>query len=74
MERKEVMPSADLVCGLSIEELARWAFRDEAAAKLFLDLPNPALGDKVPRDLAQTEAGAREVEAVLVRFMHGDYT
>lgn len=57
-----------------VEVLAHRAFRDEAEAKSFLDLPSSALGNRIPRVLTHTDAGAREVEAVLVRFMHGDYT
>ena len=57
-----------------IEELARQVFGDGATAKSFLDLPNPAFGGRVPRVLSQTDAGAWEVEAVLNRFMRGDYS
>jgi putative toxin-antitoxin system antitoxin component (TIGR02293 family) len=59
---------------LRINELARWAFRDHVLARQFLDLPNPALANRVPRMMAHTDAGAREVEAVLHRFVYGDYT
>lgn len=56
---------------LRVSELAQWAFRDKAKARLFLDTPNPALGRHIPWDMAQTDAGARDVEALLVRFVHG---
>lgn len=59
---------------LRVDALARWAFRDDAMAREFLDLPNPALGNRVPRAMAHTDAGAREVEALLYRFVAGDYS
>jgi putative toxin-antitoxin system antitoxin component (TIGR02293 family) len=59
---------------LRTQALARWAFGDQAEAKRFLDLPNPALGNRIPRIMAHTDAGAREVEAVLRRFVYGDYS
>lgn len=58
---------------LRTSRLALWAFQDEARAREFLDLPNPALGNRVPRTMMLTDAGAREVEALLNRFVHGDY-
>ena len=48
-------------------------FNDVADAKTFLDQPNPALGNRIPRVMAATDAGARAVEAVLYRFVFGDY-
>ena len=57
----------------SVEEWALFAFKTLEAADQFLDLPNPALGNRIPRAMAQTEKGAQEVVAVLSRFMHGDY-
>lgn len=58
---------------LRINGLARWAFGDERRAQQFLDLANPELGGRVPRGMAETDAGARAVEAVLYRFAFGDY-
>lgn len=58
---------------IRINNLARWAFGEEAQARAFLDTANPALGGRVPRQMAETDAGAREVEAVLHRFVAGDY-
>ena len=58
---------------LRVNALAQWAFRDEAAARAFLDLANPALKNRIPRTMAQTDAGAREVEALLHRFVYGDH-
>ncbi len=59
---------------LRVNALAQWAFQDETAARAFLDLPNPALKNRMPRMMAQTDAGAREVEALLHRFVYGDHS
>lgn len=59
---------------LRITELATKIFRDAEFARKFLSLPNPALKDRIPIELAQTDAGAREVEAILTRIAYGDYT
>lgn len=59
---------------LRVDALARWAFGDEAMARQFLDAANPALGNRTPRLMAHTDAGAREVEALLFRFVAGDYS
>ena len=59
---------------LRINALARWAFDEDTAAREFLDLANPALGNRIPRVMAHTDAGAREVEALLYRFAAGDYS
>ncbi len=58
---------------LRITEAATKTFGDAGFARKFLALPNPALDDRVPLDLAETDAGAREVEALLVRIAHGVY-
>jgi putative toxin-antitoxin system antitoxin component (TIGR02293 family) len=55
-------------------ELAKRIFRDDDFAREFLRLPNPALGNRIPNDLAETEAGARDVETILWRIAYGDYT
>ena len=59
---------------MRVNELARRVFGEDHEAKQFLDLPNPELGGRVPRVMAATDAGAREVEAVLYRFAFGDYS
>ena len=59
---------------IRVAELARRVFRDEDFAREFLRLPNPALGNRIPSELAETEAGAREVEAIITRIAYGDYT
>jgi len=68
------LAEADAVARLlRVSALARWAFDDAAAARQFLATANPALGNRVPRLMMQTDAGAREVEALLHRFAAGDY-
>lgn len=57
---------------LRVTRLAEWAFQDRALAREFLTLPNPSLANRLPMDMAQTDVGAREVEAVLYRFVYGD--
>jgi putative toxin-antitoxin system antitoxin component (TIGR02293 family) len=49
-------------------------FRDAEFARKWLSLPNPALGYRIPNDLAETDAGAREVETILLRIAHGVYS
>lgn len=44
---------------------------DVNAARRWLLAPQPGLGGEVPLELATTEAGAREVEALLGRIEHG---
>jgi putative toxin-antitoxin system antitoxin component (TIGR02293 family) len=59
---------------LRVTEIAKMAFGDDAFAKQWLDTPNPALRDQVPICMAETDAGAREVETVLSRIAYGDYS
>ena len=58
---------------LRLTEIAVEAFGDADFARRYLSLPNPTLGHKIPLDLAATDSGAREVEAAISRFAHGDY-
>jgi putative toxin-antitoxin system antitoxin component (TIGR02293 family) len=44
---------------------------DSDAARLWLMAPQPALGGLVPLQLAGTEVGATEVEALIGRLEHG---
>ncbi|MEJ0078521.1 MAG: antitoxin Xre/MbcA/ParS toxin-binding domain-containing protein [Alphaproteobacteria bacterium] len=73
--RETLKPSeADAVARLlRVTETAIRAFGDIDFARKYLSLPVPALGDKIPLELAETDAGAREVEAALMRFAHGIY-
>src|SRR5258708_5247627 len=58
---------------LRVTEAAKKAFGAEDFARKWLNLPNPALGGRIPLQLAETDAGARDVEDVLGRFAHGVY-
>ena len=51
-----------------------FSFGEDNKARQFLDLPNPQVGGRVPRLMAATDSGAREVEALLYRFAFGDYS
>ena len=58
---------------LRVSDLALRVFCDADFARKYLSLPNPTLGNQIPFDLAVTEPGARDVEAAISRFAHGDY-
>ena len=75
-KRETLKPSeADAVARLlRVTEIANRTFGDAAFARKFLSLPNPALGDRIPNELAETDAGAREVEVILGRIAHGVYS
>jgi putative toxin-antitoxin system antitoxin component (TIGR02293 family) len=65
-------PEADAIARLlRVTEAARRAFGEEDFAQKWLNLPVPSLNGAIPIELAETDAGAREVEAALGRFMHG---
>lgn len=70
--REALKPSeADAVARLlRVTKAANRTFGDAVFARRFLSLPNPALGNRIPNDLAETDAGAREVEDVLGRIAH----
>jgi putative toxin-antitoxin system antitoxin component (TIGR02293 family) len=59
---------------LRIKAEAARVFADSAFARDWLFLPNPALNDRVPIKMAETDAGAREVEIILSRIAPGDYS
>ena len=44
---------------------------DRAAAREWLQRPQPGLGGEVPLELASTDVGAREVEKLIARLEHG---
>jgi putative toxin-antitoxin system antitoxin component (TIGR02293 family) len=75
-KREALKPSeADAVARLlRVTETANRTFGDVAFARKFLSLPNPALGDRIPNELVETDAGAREVEVILGRIAHGVYS
>ena len=59
---------------LRIAQAANRTFGDAGFARQFLSLPNPALGDRIPNELAETDAGAHEVEAILSHIAYGDFS
>ena len=58
---------------LRVVRAARELFENDENADGWLRNPIPPLGDRIPIDMAQTDIGAREVEAVLGRMAHGVY-
>ncbi|HEX3729945.1 MAG TPA: MbcA/ParS/Xre antitoxin family protein [Opitutaceae bacterium] len=46
-------------------------FRDEEAARRWLQHPLRALSGKTPLEMCATELGAEEAEAILGRIAHG---
>jgi putative toxin-antitoxin system antitoxin component (TIGR02293 family) len=54
-----------------ITAMARWVWEDDKKAREFLWRPHPELGGRRPIETALTELGAREVEEVLERGIHG---
>jgi putative toxin-antitoxin system antitoxin component (TIGR02293 family) len=68
------VPEGDAIARLvRITEEADRIFGDVSFARQWLVLPNPVLKGRVPIELAETDAGAREVEGALVHFAYGDY-
>jgi len=63
-----------LVRSARLYAIAAEVLEDSAAAAQWLKLPQRALGDAVPLELAQTDVGARAVEALLGRMEHGVFT
>jgi putative toxin-antitoxin system antitoxin component (TIGR02293 family) len=60
---------------LRITTLANRTFSGDAKfARDFLSQPNPSLDNRIPFELVETEAGARDVEALLLRIAHGVYS
>ena len=58
---------------LRVVKAARELFKNDANADMFLRSPNPALGERIPIEMAQTDIGAREVETFIMRIGHGIY-
>lgn len=56
-----------------ITETAIRNFGDAEFARKWLVLPNPVLKGRIPIELAETDAGAREVEGAILNFAYGDY-
>jgi putative toxin-antitoxin system antitoxin component (TIGR02293 family) len=57
-----------------VAEAAEKTFGNSEFARKWLTLPNPALKSRTPIELADTDAGAREVEIILTRIAHGVYS
>lgn len=58
---------------LRVVKAARDLFQNDDNADGWLRNPIPSLGDRTPIEMARTDIGAREVEAVLGRMAHGVY-
>ncbi|OYW59170.1 MAG: hypothetical protein B7Z10_04695 [Rhodobacterales bacterium 32-66-7] len=58
---------------LRVVKAARDLFQNDANADMFLRSPNPALGERIPIEMARTDIGAREVETIIGRIGHGVY-
>lgn len=56
---------------LRVVKAARDLFKNDRNADTFLRSPNPALGERIPIHMAQTDIGAREVETIIGRLSHG---
>jgi putative toxin-antitoxin system antitoxin component (TIGR02293 family) len=64
-----------LVRAARIVSQARQLFEGDAdAANRWLKTSQPALGGSTPTEYAQTEIGAREVEALITRLEHGVFS
>jgi putative toxin-antitoxin system antitoxin component (TIGR02293 family) len=74
-KREALKPSEADAIGrlLRVTEYAEKMLGDANFAREYLHLPNPALKGRIPIEMAETDAGAREVEAALSRLAHGDY-
>lgn len=59
---------------LRVVKAARDLFQNDKNADTFLRSPNPALGERIPIHMAQTDTGAREVETIIGRLSHGVYS
>ena len=56
------VPEADVIARLlRVIEAAKKSFGDAEFARQYLTLPNPVLKNRIPIELAETDAGAREV-------------
>lgn len=51
--------------------LAEWLWDDQESAQRFLRTPHAELAGKAPIDVAFTELGARQVEDIVMRALHG---
>jgi putative toxin-antitoxin system antitoxin component (TIGR02293 family) len=51
--------------------LAEMLWGEQQAAQEFLNAPHPELDGRTPLDCAATDVGVRQVEAVVLRALHG---
>jgi putative toxin-antitoxin system antitoxin component (TIGR02293 family) len=58
---------------LRVIATAERTFGDVEFARQYLNSAVPVLNNRIPMEMAETDAGAREVEHALSRFAHGDY-
>ncbi len=59
---------------IRVTEEAEKTFGAADFAHKWLNYPNPALQDRIPIEMAETDAGAREVETILTRIAYGVYS
>ncbi len=59
---------------IRLTEEAEKTFGDADFAHKWLSYPNPALSDRIPIEMAETDAGAREVETILTRIAYGVFS
>ncbi len=72
--RLDLVSGDRLVRSARLFTIATDVLEDARAAAAWLKAPQRALGDAIPLELAQTDVGARSVEALLGRMEHGVYT
>jgi putative toxin-antitoxin system antitoxin component (TIGR02293 family) len=53
---------------------AEKTFGDVEFAGKWLTYPNPSLGDHIPIEMSETDAGARKVETILTRIAYGVFS
>ena len=54
-----------------VAALTRWVWEDDGKARAFLNAPHPELAGRTPLNVAMTELGARQVEELIDRGLHG---
>lgn len=60
--------------GIVFEKAVELFEGDVEAARRWLNTPNKALADTSPAKKAETESGAREVEHLIGRLEHGEFS
>ena len=72
--RLDLVSGDRLVRSARLYAIAAEVLEDNEAAARWLKAPQRALGGGIPLQLAQTDVGARAVEALLGRMEHGVYS